>query len=249
MKGKLYGIGVGPGDPELLTIKAINAIWRCGVIAAPKTGEGEGAALSIVEDHLQGKTLIECRFSMDGDLEKRKAARLAAAGDILRFLEDGQDVGFVTLGDPTTYSTYMYVHEIVVGMGFEAEIIPGVTSFAAAAAALGVALCEGGETLTIIPARHSESIGDLLDNPGNKVIMKSGANLAKVLEELKARGYGDRTKIACRAAMDGQRLYGSIGEFERADGAGGGDGATGAADAGRADGTRNAGYFTLAIVK
>ena len=228
IKGKLYGIGTGPGDPELLTIKAVNTIRKCGVIAIPDSGSGERAAFSIIEKYLDGKELIACRFAMDKDTEGRKETRQFAAGRIAQYLDNGEDVGFVTLGDPTTYSTYMYVHEIIVNKGFEAEIIPGVTSYAAAAAAFGIPLCEGGEPLLIIPAAHNESIDDLLDFPGNKVIMKSGGNLAQILKRLKERGYGDRTKIAYRAAMDGQRLYAGIEAYDK---------------------SPETGYFTLAIIK
>ena len=111
MKGKLYGIGTGPGDPELLTLKAINTIEKCEVIAVPKTsGDSEKAAFAIVEKYIAGKQLHECHFTMTRDLEKRKEARLAAAEGITNFLDEGKDVAFVTLGDPTTYSTYMYMH-------------------------------------------------------------------------------------------------------------------------------------------
>jgi len=228
MRGKLYGIGTGPGDPELLTIKAVKTIEKCGVIAVPKTGKVEKTAFSIVEKYLDGKELLECTFSMDKDIATRKTARQIAAEDIIQYLERGKDVGFVTLGDPTTYSTYMYVHEIVVGIGFDAEIIPGITSYTAAAAAFGIALCEGGEPLMIIPARHDGDIDALLNYNGNKVIMKSGENLGHVLELLKKRGYGSRTKIASRVSMDNERLYTSIDDFYK---------------------SPAPGYFTLAIVK
>jgi len=228
IKGKLYGIGTGPGDPELLTFKAVNIIQKCDVVAVPKTGNGERTAFLIIEKYLAGKELLECRFSMDKDIAKRKKTRQIAADNIIQFLDDGKDVGFITLGDPTTYSTYMYVHEIVVSKGFVAEVIPGVTSYAAAAASLGIALCEGGAPLTIIPAGHCENIEELLGYPGNKVIMKSGENLAYVLEKLKEHGLGDRTKIACRATMVGQRLYSSIEEYEK---------------------SPETGYFTVAIVQ
>ena len=224
MKGKLYGIGTGPGDPELLTIKAVNAIQKCEVIAVPiagcgkdtndVAGSGERTAFSIVEKYIAGKELLECRFAMENDIAKRKEARQHVAANIMRFLDVGKDVGFITLGDPTTYSTYMYVHEIIVSQGIDAEIIPGVSSYAAAAAALGIALCEGNETLTVIPASHNASIDELIDRPGNKVIMKSGENLAQVLNKLKERSYGEQTKIACRCTMDGQRLFNNIDEYE-----------------------------------
>jgi precorrin-2/cobalt-factor-2 C20-methyltransferase len=228
MKGKLYGIGAGPGDPELLTLKAVTVIQKCGVIAVPKTGNGERTAFAIIEKYLDGKTLLECRFSMEKDMAKRKEARQIAAEEVFYYLDMGKDVGFVTLGDPTTYSTYMYVHEIIAGKGFEAEIIPGITSYSAAAAAFGTPLCEGDETLTIIPARHSKDIDELLDYPGNKIIMKSGENLARVLEKLKERGYENRTQIAYCATMENQRLYFNTEEYEK---------------------SPETGYFTIAIVK
>jgi precorrin-2/cobalt-factor-2 C20-methyltransferase len=227
-KGKLYGIGTGPGDPELLTLKAIRVIEQCDIIAVPGHSGEDRTALGIVEAHIAGKELLEVHFAMSRNMEERVAARLAAAQSIIDKLEQGHDVGFITLGDTTTYSTYMYVHEYIVTAGYEAEIIPGVTSFAAAAAALGIALCSGDETLTIIPARHSLDISELLDMPGNKVIMKSSENLRTVLAELKARGLNANTKVASRVTMDGQALFNSIDEFEQSD---------------------EGGYFTLAIVK
>ncbi|MDR0314034.1 MAG: precorrin-2 C(20)-methyltransferase [Treponema sp.] len=228
MKGKLYGIGAGPGDPELLTIKAVNTIQKCDVIAVPITGNGERTAFCIIEKYLAEKELLECRFAMEHNMAKRREARQRAASDIMRFLDDGKNVGFVTLGDPATYSTYMYVHQIIVSQGVDAEIIPGITSYAAAAAAFGVALCEGSETLTIIPASYDANIDELLSRPGNKVIMKSGGNLTQVLEKLKQCSYGERTKIACRCTMDGQRLFNSIDDYEK---------------------SPESGYFTIAIVK
>ena len=188
MKGKLFGIGAGPGDPELLTLKAVKTLQKCEVIAIPESGSGESVAFSIVEEHIKGKELIECRFAMEKDMTKRKETRRNTADKIIRYLDKGTDVGFVTLGDPTTYSTFMYVHELITDRGFVSEIIPGITSFAAAAAALGIALCKDDEPLMVIPARHVGDMDELLDYQGNKVIMKSGGNLASVLAKLKARG-------------------------------------------------------------
>jgi precorrin-2/cobalt-factor-2 C20-methyltransferase len=226
MKGKLYGIGTGPGDPELLTIKAVNTVQKCDVIAVPVIGSGERTAFTIIEKYLAGKELLECRFAVEHDIAKRRDARQLVAANIMKFLDEGKDVGFITLGDPTTYSTYMYIHEIIAGQGIDAEIIPGITSYAAAA--FGIALCEGSETLTIIPASYDvDNIDELLDRSGNKVIMKSSENLAQVLEKIKQRPYG-QTKIASRCTMEGQRLFNSIDDFEK---------------------SPEGGYFTIAIVK
>ena len=226
MKSKLFGIGTGPGDPELLTIKAVNTIKNCDIIAVPEAGN-DRTAFSIVEKYLEGKELLECRFAMVHDQAKRIESRQSVADSITGILETGKDVGFITLGDPTTYSTYMYVHKIVVGRGYDAEIIPGITSYAAAAAAFGDALCEGSEALTLLSG-HGENIELLLDRPGTKVIMKSGASFAQVLDRLKQRGHADRVKIACRVTMGNQRLYESIEEYEK---------------------SAEADYFTVAIVK
>ena len=122
----------------------------------------------------------------------------------------------------------MLFRSAVAGRGFDAEIVPGITSYSAAAAALGIALCEDNEPLVIIPARHSRGADELLDGPGNKVIMKSGENLTRVLTHLKERGYGSRTKIACRVTLEGERLYDDIEAYEK---------------------SPEAGYFTVAIVK
>lgn len=228
MHGKLFGIGVGPGDPELLTLKAINALEQCSVIAAPQVGERDGTALAIIERYLADKELITCSFAMEPNEEKRVRDRRAVAEQLIEHLDKGKNVGFITLGDPSTYSTYGYVHKIIAERGYLTEVIPGITSFAAAAAALGITLCEGDETLTIIPARRSLDLDTLLSYPGNKVIMKSGKNLEQVLAKLKERGEAEHVGIVSRVTMKDEQLFSTIEAYEQAPAQG---------------------YFTLAIVK
>ena len=228
MTGKLYGIGTGPGDPELLTLKAVKTIEKCDVIALPNAGNNESTAFKIAEKYVAGKPLLECQFSMDKDENKRKELRKKSADSICELLEQGKDVGFITLGDPSIYSTYMYIHKIVEERGYATQIIPGIPSFIAAAAALNTSLCEGNESLHIIPASDNGDIDGLLALPGNKVIMKSGGSLNNVLEVLKQKGISQKTKIAERCTMDGERIFNSIDEFETAGGAG---------------------YFTVAVIK
>jgi len=228
MSGKLFGISTGPGDPELLTLKAVSTIEKCPIIAVP-AHEGEArTALKIVEQYIQNKQIIECHFAMSPDMSKRIDARQQAADEIAHHLDSGHDVGFITLGDATTYSTYMYVHDIIKSRGYETEIIPGVTSYAAAAAALGIALCSGDEALTVIPARHSLDIGELLGYAGNKVIMKSGENLLAVLKQLQVLQPDAATYVVSRASMDGEALYFDSESFAQ---------------------SGEQGYFTVAIVK
>ncbi|MDR2438816.1 MAG: precorrin-2 C(20)-methyltransferase [Planctomycetaceae bacterium] len=215
MNGKLYGIGTGPGDSELLTLKAIRIIEQCGVIAVPAVESNDRTAFSVVEQYLTGKRILECRFSMERDEEKRKRQRILVADEICTVLESGTSVGFVTLGDPSVYSTYCYVDNIVTARGFETEIIPGVASYSAVAALLNIPLCEGNQPLHIIPAGCGEKIEDWIDLPGNKIIMKSGKNLQSILNMLERHGLSKQTKIVSRCTMTGQQIFETIEDFNQ----------------------------------
>ena len=106
-KGTLYGLGVGPGDPELLTLKAVRILKEADVIAVPDKGSGEKTALHIVEAYIQGKPLLPCATPMVRDQQVLDAAHHRIADSICALLEEGKTVAFITLGDPTVYSTYM----------------------------------------------------------------------------------------------------------------------------------------------
>ncbi len=213
MKGVLYGIGIGPGDPELLTLKAINAIKKSDVIVVPHAQNGYETAFEIVKDYLSDKILLKSHFYMKDNDDKRREHRLKVADDICKFLDEGKTVGFITLGDTVIYSTYMYVHKIIKDRGFKTQIIPGITSFSASAAVAEQVLCEGEDVLHIIPANREENIERFLDLPGNKVIMKSGKNITKVLNILQSKGLSENTKIIERCTMKEQRIFNSIQEF------------------------------------
>ncbi|MEG1430575.1 MAG: precorrin-2 C(20)-methyltransferase, partial [Oscillospiraceae bacterium] len=153
-EGRLYGIGVGPGDPELLTLKAVRLLGEADIIAVPDKGTGEKTALNIVKDFVVGKELLYCPTPMVRDGARLEACYEEIATKICDLLKAGKTVAFITLGDPTVYSTYIYVHKKVLARGYGAELIPGVPSFCAVAAELGVSLCEGGERLLVVPASY-----------------------------------------------------------------------------------------------
>ena len=167
MKGKLYGIGVGPGDPELLTLKAKRILEEADVIAVPVKEEGErSTALEIIRPvvSLQKKALMEVVFRMAKDKEERKRCREAAGKQLTEVLDQGKNVAMITLGDVAVYSTYMYVNQYAAERGYETEIIPGIPSFCSGAAAAGLPLMEGNESLVVMKAGSSiERIGELLD--------------------------------------------------------------------------------------
>ena len=204
-QGILYGVGVGPGDPELLTVKAVRVIREADVVAAPNPGTSR-AALDIVPASTAGKPILDCPSPMHRDRAAAKAAYARTAEDICALLERGKTVAMLTLGDPTVYSTYMYVHRLVEEKGYEARVIPGVPSFCAAAAALGTPLCEGKERLLIIPAGY-ESLEESLDVEANKVLMKAGRSITELQDLLRRRGELDRASLAANCGMEGETLY------------------------------------------
>ena len=132
-------------------------------------------------------------------------------------LDEGKTVVFLTLGDPTIYSTYWYVHKRVAARGYAAELVPGVPSFCAAAAAMGRALCEDGEMLHIIPATHGRAEEGLALS-GSKVLMKTGKSVLEVRELLRQRGELGSAALIERVGMDGQRLIENLDELEQPSG-------------------------------
>lgn len=205
-KGVLYGVGVGPGDPELLTLKARRILREADVIAVPDKGTGEKTALAIIGGLADGKSMLWCAAPMTRDPERLEAAYADNARRIAGLLDEGKTVAFITLGDPTVYSTYLYTHRRVLAMGYEARLVPGVPSFCAVAAALGEGLCEGGDRLLIVPASQRD-IGDCLEVDANYVFMKAGRELGALRDALAARGLLDRASMVENCGMETERVY------------------------------------------
>lgn len=188
-QGILYGVGVGPGDPELLTTKALRTLERCSVIAAPRTKSGEMLALDIVRQAmpLEGKTILPLEFTMSRDPAVLRASRLRASETIAARLSAGQDVAMLNLGDVSIYATFGYLMDMLTGEGYKAVMVPGVPSFCAVAARLGASLTTVSSPLHILPG-GSSSLAEQLDLPGTKVLMKSGRQLPQAAEVLRQKG-------------------------------------------------------------
>lgn len=185
MKGCLYGVGVGPGDPELMTLKAVKRLAQCQIIAVPDAERGQSTAYQIAQGacpEIGEREVLLLRMPMTHDLQALHASHRAAADRIEEELDQGRDVAFLTLGDPTVYATYIYVHQMVAGDGYPTEIVSGVTSFCAAAARLGISLAERGQMLHIVPSSHG--IREALKLPGVKVLMKAGSKMEQVRQDL-----------------------------------------------------------------
>ncbi|MBC8569290.1 precorrin-2 C(20)-methyltransferase [Zongyangia hominis] len=208
MKGTLYGVGVGPGAPELVTKKAVRVMEESDVIALPASGAGDCAALRIARRaaDIEGKELLFLPLPMVRDGRALRQSREEAAKRLCRELEKGRQAAFLTLGDPTVYSTYLYLHRLVEEAGYPAYIIPGVPSFCAAAARLGESLCENGEMLHIVPASYDGAL-DALSLPGTKVLMKAGRTAAGLRDTLEKRDLLSRTRLVVDCGMEGEKVY------------------------------------------
>lgn len=208
MKGVLYGVGVGPGDPSLITLKALEIIKASGVIAVPDTG-GEKAALNVISAYTAGKEIMPCPMPMTKEKDVLAQSHRQSAELICGRLDEGTDVAFITLGDPSIYSTYMYLQRLVLQKGFSARMIPGVPSFCAVAAALGSSLCEGGEPLHIIPAAYGR-LDENLALKGTKVLMKSGRDTAEIKRTLKKLGLFKKAQMVECCGMENESVYRSV---------------------------------------
>ena len=180
-KGKLIGIGVGPGDTELLTLKAAKVLENVPVIFSPKSSkEKESIALSIVKPIIEKRKdykrlmLVEPIFPMIEDAEELEKIWTSAAEMIAQYLDSGRDVAFITLGDTSIFSTYSYVQKKLIDR-YEIETIPGITSFTACAAARNKALVEQNEVLTIVP-KIDDRLETILDYSNSIVLMKASRN-------------------------------------------------------------------------
>ncbi|HIU63567.1 MAG TPA: precorrin-2 C(20)-methyltransferase, partial [Candidatus Avacidaminococcus intestinavium] len=196
MKGKMYCVGIGPGDPELMTLKAARLLKECDVIAMPK-GDGDTmTAKEIIKEivDIEQKEQLEIYMPMTKDKEKMDKAHNQGADDVIKLLDEGKNVVFITLGCPTVYATCIYVHKILLNRGYASELVAGVTSFCAVAARLNVSLCERAEPLIILPGSYKETMR-FLGEDGNKVLMKSASEIKNVCDELDRRG------LAKHAAM------------------------------------------------
>ncbi|WP_028255564.1 precorrin-2 C(20)-methyltransferase [Veillonella magna] len=210
MKGKLYGIGVGPGDPELMTVKAARIVGEADIIITPKTEKKDGSvALNIAKPYIQEHTeIVPVVFPMVLNDDTQQEGWEEARNIIIGYLEAGKNVVFLTLGDPMFYSTYMYVYRLVEGTGYDIETIPGVTAFCAIGSHLGYPIVEKEEVLAIVPATApKEKIDKVLAVADDAVIMKVYRNFKEVQDTLKKHDMADDAVMISRVGLDGEEVY------------------------------------------
>lgn len=206
-QGVFYGVGVGPGDPELLTVKALRVMGECPVLACPQTKSGEMLALDIVRQAMDvsGKTILPLHFTMSRYAAVQRAAHEKAADEVCRYLERGMDVAMPNLGDVSIYSTYCYLMELVRRRGFETRMVAGVPSFCAIAARLGVSLTEMNSPLHIAPGSYD--LEEVLGWPGNKVLMKSGSQMPEVLHAIDGHAGLAKSAMIQNCGLPNERVF------------------------------------------
>lgn len=201
MSPRLYAVGVGPGDPELLTLKAVRLLRAADVIVAP-TGQAEAAsyALGIVAAHLDRsrQQVLERVFPMSRDEEELRPHWEATALEVAGHVRAGRTVAFVTIGDPLLYSTFLYLLRILREdyPGITVEIVPGITSVGAAAAAAGVPLAMAAERLAILPATYeAETLRQTLREFDCAVLMK----VSRVFDQV--------YRLLCELGLEHQAVF------------------------------------------
>ncbi|MGI6221247.1 MAG: precorrin-2 C(20)-methyltransferase [Coriobacteriales bacterium] len=210
MRGKIYCIGVGPGDPELMTLKTVRILREVDVVAAPGKVVEETIAFKIAAQavpEIAEKRSLPLDAPMVREPGELAAAHAASAATVAELLDQGLDVAYLTLGDPTLYCSFSYLQDLLGERGFEVKLVSGVTSISAAAARAGIPLAQWDEPLRVIPAAHADvaSLADQLAQPGTCVFMKPSANLPAIKEAISTSGREVITIERC--GLENERIH------------------------------------------
>ncbi|WP_425092784.1 precorrin-2 C(20)-methyltransferase [Tropicimonas sp. S265A] len=206
MTGTLYGVGLGPGDPELMTLKADRLIREAKVVAYPALVEGDSFARSIAAAAIP-ETAREIRIEvpMTPARAPAQAAYDSAAEDIAQTLSDGHDVVCLCEGDPFFYGSFMYLHARLADR-FDVQVVPGVTSMTACAARAARPLVARNEVLTVLPGPLPEdTLYARLEEADTVVIMKVGRHITKIRRVLTHAGLAAQARYLERATLPAER--------------------------------------------
>lgn len=206
---KFYSVGVGAGDGSYITLGALRALETADIIAVPVKKSGEkSTALEIIRKEFDTckKEILELEFSMKPDTKIRQNSRQISAEKIVSALDNGENIAMITLGDVSVYSTCSYVHKAVKDAGHEIEIIPGITSFCAAADKAQISLCEGNESVAIIPSLKSANLEKYIDDFDTIVIMKAGKDTDAIYDILKRHGLQNNAIVSSCIGMENELI-------------------------------------------
>ncbi|WP_432452387.1 MULTISPECIES: precorrin-2 C(20)-methyltransferase [unclassified Agarivorans] len=214
--GQLYAVGVGTGDSELLTLKAVRLIKQADIIAIPEKTKGKADSFAwqivggaVSEDELHGEACF-LHFPMTRDPLQNVPAWQAAAEQILGYLQQGKSVVFVTEGDPSVYSTWAYIQEELAELApsLEPVIVPGITSITAVPAATKIPLADGQERFCVVPATYGiECLASLVEEFDTIILIKAGRMISQLSAKLKLLGLEDAATYVSHASSEQQEIY------------------------------------------
>lgn len=207
MTGTLYGLGIGPGDPDLITLKALKRLQSAPVLAYPALEDGDSLARAIVAPHLTTpKIEIAIRIPMTIERAPAQAAYDSAAEAIAGYLEKGEDVAVLCEGDPFFYGSFMYLFGRIAEK-YRVEVVPGVSSLTACATSLQSPLSARNDILTVLPAPlPSETLRERLQQTDSAAIMKVGRHFARVRDIIFDLGLEDNARYIERATMENEKI-------------------------------------------
>ena len=193
MKGKMFGVSVGPGDWKMMTIRAKEALLESDIICFPaKAKDSSSFALSIIQEaiDISDKKIEEIVFSMDPRDEVRRQSENVAIERLCQLMDEGHNISLITIGDAGVYSTYMYTDARIRAMGYETEIVPGISSFTYGAAMARLPLMIGDETFAVVPMAkgNSERLERVIKECDNVVVMKAFDSMDVIADILKRNG-------------------------------------------------------------
>jgi precorrin-2/cobalt-factor-2 C20-methyltransferase len=211
--GTLYGVGVGPGAPDLMTLRAVATLQKADVLAMPRSSDfGASMAWKIVKPvigEIEGQERLFLTFPMSKDPSRLIPAWEKAFTAIGERLEKGLSVAFATEGDPSLFSTFIYLQREAPTRwpGIEVVVVPGVSSIAAVPAVTGIPLADGQERIAIVPANYGvDDLPEILAQFDTTILMKIGSEMPNVLAMLEKAGLAEKTVFVSRATMPDQRI-------------------------------------------
>jgi precorrin-2/cobalt-factor-2 C20-methyltransferase len=220
MPGLFYGIGIGPGDPELLTIKASRLLGEVDVVAVPVAGKNrDSTAFKIARRYINPcSELLALAFPMTQDQNELEQAWEKARRLIRETLDNNHSIAFITLGDPMLYSTYIYLYQYLLASGYSVQTVSGINSFSAAAAAAGIPLTYGNEKMAVLPAEVIPTMeASELQSFETLVIFKVARCFDQVVSILKKVDRLKNTVMVENCGQSGEKIFYDLTKVEEQD--------------------------------